>query len=70
MIFQNTVGWGYMPWQQAEQFPFEYLPGPSSEFNEQMPQQQREGAYFRAVLESIAQLVLKNPPSTGAKKKK
>jgi hypothetical protein len=68
-VFQKTAGWGYMPWRQAEQFPFEYLPGASSEFNNQIPQDQREGAYFRAVLESIARLVLKKPPNTVAKKK-
>jgi hypothetical protein len=68
-VFQSTAGWGYMPWRQAEQFPFEYLPGPSSEFNSQMSEDQREGAYFRAVLESIARLVLKKPPSTVPKKK-
>ena len=68
-VFQSTAGWGYMPWRQAEQFPFEYLPGPGSEFNDQTPEGQREGAYFRAVLESIARLVLKKPPSTVPKKR-
>ncbi len=69
-VFQATAGWGYMPWSQAEQYPFEYLPGPSSEFADEMPPQERDAAYFRAVLENIARLVLKKPPSTVAKKKK
>jgi hypothetical protein len=69
-VFQATAGWGYMPWSQAEQYPFEYLPGPTSEFSDATPAKERDGAYFRAVLEYVARLVLKKPPSTVAKKKK
>ena len=68
-VFQATAGWGYMPWAQAEQYPFEYLPGPTSEFRDGASAEEQEGAYFRAVLEDIARLVLKKPPSTVPKKK-
>jgi hypothetical protein len=68
-VFQATAGWGYMPWAQAEQYPFEYLPGPTSEFRDGASAEEREGAYFRAVLEDIARLVLKKPPSSVPKKK-
>jgi hypothetical protein len=59
-----------MPWVQAQQFPFVYMPGESAEFTDDMPVAHRDAAYFKAVLEYIAQLVLKKPPITTSKKKK
>ncbi len=70
LLFRETAGWGYTPWVQAQRFPFEYRPGDSSEFTDQTPAWEREGAYFRAVLEHIAELVLRNPPSTASKNKR
>ena len=69
-LFNRAQGWGYMPWAQAQQFPFVYLPGDSAEFTDDMPAKQRDAAYFKAVLEHIAGLVLKKPPLTTGKKKK
>lgn len=69
-LFNKGAGWGYMPWVQAQQFPFVYMPGESAEFTDDMPVAQRDAAYFKAVLEYIAQLVLKRPPVTTIKKKK
>jgi hypothetical protein len=69
-MFDKAAGWGYMPWAQAQQFPFHYMPGESAEFTNDMPAAQRDAAYFKAVLEYVAQLVLKKPPLTTGKKKK
>lgn len=70
ILFEHGAGWGYMPWVQAQRFPFEFMPGPSAEFTDEMPVAERDRAYFKAVLEQIAKLVLKKPPSTVSKKKK
>jgi hypothetical protein len=69
-VFDEAAGWGYMPWVQAQQFPFVYTPGESAEFTDDMPIAQRNAAYFKAVLEYIARLVLRKPPITTTKKKK
>jgi hypothetical protein len=69
-MFNKAAGWGYMPWVQAQQFPFVYMPGESAEFTDDMPIAQRDAAYFKAVLEHIAQLVLRKPPITTGKKRK
>ncbi|MEX2303615.1 MAG: hypothetical protein WD733_21915 [Bryobacterales bacterium] len=68
-LFNTSAGWGYMPWVQAQQFPFVYMPGESAEFSDDMPVAQRDPAYFKAVLEYIAGLVLRKPPVTTVKKK-
>ena len=68
-LFNEAAGWGYMPWVQAQQFPFVYMPGESAEFSDDMPVAQRDPAYFKAVLEHIASLVLRKPPDTTIKKK-
>jgi hypothetical protein len=70
ILFESGAGWGYMPWVQAQRFPFEFMPGPSAEFTDDMPLEERDRAYFKAVLEHIARLVLKKPPSTISKKRK
>jgi hypothetical protein len=70
ILFESGAGWGYMPWVQAQRFPFEFMPGPSAEFTDDMPLEERDRAYFKAVLEHIARLVLKKPPSTVSKKRK
>lgn len=69
-MFDEAAGWGYMPWVQAQRFPFVYQPSESAEFGDDMPIAQRDAAYFKAVLEYIAGLVLKKPPITTSKKKK
>ena len=31
IFFDSAAGWGYMPWVQAQRFPFRYLPGEAAE---------------------------------------
>ncbi len=68
-LFKEGAGWGYVPWKQAHRFPFAYVPQQTSELTEGMPESRRNGAYFRAVLEHIAELVLRKPPRSAPKKK-
>jgi hypothetical protein len=62
IFFERAAGWGYMPWVQAQRYPFRYLPGPSTEVKDDMPEMDRDMAYFHAVLEHMAELTLKRPP--------
>ncbi len=68
-LFKEGAGWGYMPWKQAHRFPFAYVPRQTSELRDEMPETRRDEAYFRAVLEHIAGLVLRKPPQSFPKKK-
>ncbi len=61
-LFRHAAGWGYMPWVQAQRFPFRYMPGPRAEVRDAMPEAERDLAYFHAVLDHIAALTLKRPP--------
>jgi hypothetical protein len=60
--FQHAAGWGYTPWVQAQRFPFYYMPGRSAEFTDSTAAGARDQAYFHAVLDHIARLVLTRPP--------
>jgi hypothetical protein len=57
--FDFGAGWGYMPWVQAQRFPFRYLPGPDSEVTDGAPAADRDMAYFHAVLDHIADMTLR-----------
>lgn len=61
-FFHHAAGWGYMPWVQAQQFPFRYLPGRETAVRDDMPEKERDMAYFHAVLDHIAGLVMKKRP--------
>jgi hypothetical protein len=61
-FFGHAAGWGYMPWVQAQRFPFRYLPSGSAEFRDDLPEQERDMAYFHAVLDHIAKLTMRKPP--------
>jgi hypothetical protein len=61
-FFERAEGWGYMPWVQAQRFPFRYLPGAPAEVRDEMPELERDMAYFHAVLDHIAKLTLKKAP--------
>ena len=62
IFFHHAEGWGYLPWIQAQRFPFRYLPGVPAEVREDMPESERDMAYFHAVLDHIAGLTLRDPP--------
>jgi hypothetical protein len=62
-FFHNGAGWGYMPWVQAQRFPFRFLPASTAEFTDQTPVLERDLAYFHAVLDHMARLVLRKAPA-------
>jgi hypothetical protein len=62
IFFKQAAGWGYMPWVQAQRFPFRYLPSRANIVRDADPERERDMAYFHAVLDHIAALTLKNPP--------
>ncbi len=47
---------------QAQRFPFRYLPGAEAEVRDDMPEKDRDMAYFHAVLDHIAALTLRRHP--------
>jgi hypothetical protein len=51
IFFKDAGGWGYMPWVQAQRFPFRYSGGDD-----------RDMRYFHSVLDHIAGLTRKQPP--------
>ena len=66
---QGASGWSYVPAKTANQFPFDYRLAESSVIEDSWPATRRHPAYFRAMLENIAKIVLRKPPSTGGKRK-
>lgn len=57
---ERASGWSYVPTQMADAFPFSYKPADSVAG----PDGGSHATYFRAVLEQIAKVVLRRPPST------
>jgi hypothetical protein len=58
-VFESGGSWGYMPWRQVQMFPFRhYLPEVVQELD-RGPTDDRDQAYFRAVLEHIRKWVFK-----------
>jgi hypothetical protein len=64
-FFEHAAGWGYMPWVQAQRFPFRYLPAGSAEVRDDLPEADRDMAYFHAVLDHIAKLTMRKDPHAG-----
>ena len=62
ILFRQAAGWGYMPWVQAQRFPFRYMPAAEAKLRDDMPEKERDMSYFHAVLDHIAGLVLERPP--------
>jgi hypothetical protein len=59
-VWLSGGSWGYMPWRQVQMFPFRYyLPKSRQKLDDHLPLDQRDQAYFRAVLEHIHSLVFK-----------
>lgn len=58
--FASGGSWGYMPWRQVQMFPFShYRPAPGTRVTLEMPPEERDPAYFHAVLEHIRKTVLR-----------
>jgi len=58
-VFQSGGSWGYMPWRMAQMFPFRfYQPAKTARVADDMPVDQRDPAYFHAVLDHIRNLVV------------
>jgi hypothetical protein len=64
-FFNQAAGWGYMPWVQAQRFPFRYLPPEPAAVSDDLPEKDRDMAYFHAVLEHISKLTMRKPPHSG-----
>jgi len=57
-IWESGGSWGYMPWVQFQIWPFvDYRPGSSAVVTDEMPVPERNRAYFKAVLEHVAQKI-------------
>jgi hypothetical protein len=64
-FFEHAAGWGYMPWVQAQRFPFRYLPAGPAEVRDDLPEPDRDMAYFHAVLDHIGKLTMRKYPHAG-----
>jgi hypothetical protein len=59
-VFESGGSWGYMPWRQVQMFPFRYyLPESGHKLDHDISPENRDQAYFRAVLEHIRALVFR-----------
>ncbi len=59
-VWESGGSWGYMPWRQVQMFPFRYyLPTCGQKLADRLPLEQRDQAYFCAVLEHIHALVFR-----------
>lgn len=67
---EGAAGWSFVPALTANRFPFDYELADSAVFEDSWPADTRHRAYFRAMLEGIARIVLRRPPSTSGKGKK
>jgi hypothetical protein len=59
-VFSAGGSWGYMPWRQAQMFPFRhYLPARTSRLTSGMKVEESDPIYFKAVLEHIRKLIFR-----------
>jgi hypothetical protein len=60
-VFESGGSWGYMPWVQLQIYPFRHMmPAKTARVTADMPVEQRDPAYFKAVLEHIRGLLYKD----------
>jgi hypothetical protein len=60
-VFNSGGSWGYMPWRQLQMFPFRfYLPSPGMRVTAEAPVEERDPAYFHAVLEHMRKTVYRS----------
>jgi hypothetical protein len=50
---------------QAQRFPFRYLPAGPAEVRDDLPEPDRDMAYFHAVLDHIGKLTMRKYPHAG-----
>ncbi len=67
-LFVDGAGWGYRPSVQ-QMFPFAYAPAAGGDLSAVASAADLGPTYFKAVLEHIAELVLKKPPHQRKKKR-
>lgn len=60
----GASGWSYVPARTANLFPFVYSLPDASTVDDSLPAETRHRAYYRAMLENIAQIVLRRPPQS------
>ena len=59
-VWRSGGSWGYMPWRQVQMFPFRYfLPKCGQKLDDHLLLDQRDQAYFCAVLEHMGSLVFR-----------
>jgi hypothetical protein len=65
-VFESGGSWGYMPWIQLQIYPFRHvMPAETARVTGDMPVEQRDPAYFKAVLEHIRGLLYKDASRRG-----
>ncbi|MCY4595834.1 MAG: hypothetical protein OXC19_13695 [Bryobacterales bacterium] len=67
---RGASGWSYVPSGTVNVFPFIYHLPETSAVEDSWPDARRFPAYFRAMLERIARIVLRKPPSTSGEGKR
>ena len=67
---ESASGWSFAPSPAASRFPFDYGVADSAEVDDSWEAPRRQRARARAMLEAIARIVLRRPPSTTARKKR
>lgn len=60
----GASGWSFAPAGLASSFPFSYQAAETAAIDDSWPDRRRRPAYFRAVLEQVARIVLRKAPST------
>ena len=59
-VWESGGSWGYMPWRQVQMFPFRfYQPSRSTQVTADIPVDERDPAYFHAVLDHVQKLVMR-----------
>ena len=67
---QGASGWSFVPSRTANLFPFTYGLPDTSSLEDSWPAEKRHRAYFRAMLERIARIVLRRAPKPAATARK
>ncbi len=66
---EGAAGWSFAPSASANRFPFDYGVAETAEFDDAWDTARRRPAHGRALLEAVARIVLRKPPSTTLRRK-